>query len=132
MGVLPVFGYASELGGVERASTLGRRLGTRRVRLDILDYSSEWLLDLPMAGQGFAAWSAHTLALLREPPRRACFDASPHHLEGMRPNDRADDSRIHRGHPDCDLLACGMRRSFAVWLYRLADVTAEACCPVSG
>ena len=53
-----------------RRSPLGQKLGERRVRLDILDYPGEWLLDLPMLTQSFAQWSAQTLSLLRESPRR--------------------------------------------------------------
>ena len=120
-GVLPVFDHAAKLQGlaadapawpprtedlaqvsleleVERASALGRRLGPRRIRLDILDYPGEWLLDLPMMDQGFPAWSAGTLALLRTPPRDACAAAFLAYLDGLRPDDRADDSRLLRGH----------------------------------
>src|SRR5690606_24327891 len=43
----------------------------RRVRLELLDYPGEWLLDLPMLDEDYASWSAHTLALLRQPPRTA-------------------------------------------------------------
>lgn len=34
-------------------------------RLELVDYPGEWLLDLPMLDQDFAAWSAATLARLR-------------------------------------------------------------------
>lgn len=119
--VLPVFDYGAKLAGlaaeapswprrtedlaqvsifleVERASSFGRRLGSRRIRLDILDYPGEWLLDLPMMDQAFAAWSAQTLALLRAPPRRECSEAFLAFLDDMRPDDRAEDTRLHRGH----------------------------------
>ena len=33
-------------------------LPPQRVRLEVLDYPGEWLLDLPLLGLGFAAWSA--------------------------------------------------------------------------
>jgi predicted YcjX-like family ATPase len=46
-----------------------KALGKRALRLVLLDYPGEWLLDLPLAGQDFAAWSGATLARLREPPR---------------------------------------------------------------
>ena len=42
---------------IARPSGLGRRIGPRRVRLDILDYPGEWLLDLPLLNQDFATWS---------------------------------------------------------------------------
>lgn len=121
VGVLPVFDYGAKLAGlaadapswpprtedlaqvslaleVERTSSFGRRLGPRRIRLDILDYPGEWLLDLPMMDQGFAAWSAQALALLRTPPRRGCSEAFLAFLDGMQPGDRPEDTRVHRGH----------------------------------
>jgi predicted YcjX-like family ATPase len=39
-------------------------LPPRRVVLELLDYPGEWLLDLPLAGQDFAAWSAQALRRL--------------------------------------------------------------------
>jgi len=54
---------------LERRSLFGGMLGTRSVTLELLDYPGEWLLDLPMLGQDFAAWSAETLARLRMPER---------------------------------------------------------------
>jgi len=54
---------------VERGSFFGTLLGERHVTLDLLDYPGEWLLDLPMARQDYAAWSAETLARLRRGAR---------------------------------------------------------------
>ncbi len=42
-------------------------LPTRHVRLEFLDYPGEWLIDLPMLTQNFAAWSAATLRRLEAP-----------------------------------------------------------------
>ena len=42
-------------------------LPTRRVRLELLDYPGEWLLDLPLLEQSFQNWSASVLARLRQP-----------------------------------------------------------------
>lgn len=50
---------------------LRRWLGVRRLNLDIVDYPGEWLTDLAMLGQDYAAWSAEALALAREPRRAA-------------------------------------------------------------
>ena len=36
-------------------------LGPQRRRLEFLDYPGEWLLDLPLLSQDFAAWSEATL-----------------------------------------------------------------------
>ena len=38
--------------------------GTQRRRLEFLDYPGEWLLDLPLLGADFAAWSDATLRRL--------------------------------------------------------------------
>jgi len=37
--------------------------------LDVVDYPGEWLLDLPLLEQDFAAWSEAMLALSAQPPR---------------------------------------------------------------
>src|SRR5215472_3969703 len=41
-------------------------LGPQRRRLEFLDYPGEWLLDLPLLGQDFAAWSEATLRRLED------------------------------------------------------------------
>ena len=81
-----------------RKSALGQRLGSRRVRLDILDYPGEWLLDLPLLEQSFAAWSADTLRLLRQTPRREVSTAFLNFAAGLRPGDKADETVARRGH----------------------------------
>ena len=43
--------------------------GPRTVHLDIVDYPGEWLLDLPLMSQSYAAWSASTLAQARSDAR---------------------------------------------------------------
>jgi hypothetical protein len=40
---------------------LGSALPPRRIRLEMLDYPGEWLLDLTMLGQDYAAWSRSAL-----------------------------------------------------------------------
>ncbi|MBV9813086.1 MAG: YcjX family protein, partial [Acetobacteraceae bacterium] len=42
-------------------------LPPQRLRLELLDYPGEWLLDIPMLGLDFAAWSRATLARLDHP-----------------------------------------------------------------
>jgi uncharacterized protein len=44
-------------------------LGSRLIRLELLDYPGEWLLDLPLLEQSYEAWSAEVLEDLRNPPR---------------------------------------------------------------
>lgn len=50
---------------------LGRQLGPSRrtVRLEVVDYPGEWLLDLPLLGRSFEAWSAAELARAEQAPR---------------------------------------------------------------
>ena len=120
-GVLPFFDYAGKLHDlaaaapawpprtedlaqislaleIDRPSAFGRRLGSRRVRLDVLDYPGEWLLDLPMLAQSYAEWSAQTLGLLRTPPRLGCSEAFLAFIGDLRPEDRAEESLLHKGH----------------------------------
>lgn len=81
-----------------RKSAVGQRLGSRRIRLDILDYPGEWLLDLPLLSQPFSEWSANTLRLLRQPPRSAICAPFLAFVAGLRPTDQADEAIARRGH----------------------------------
>lgn len=54
---------------VAPAGMLSALKGARTVHLDIVDYPGEWLLDLPLMDQGFAAWSEAAIALARTPAR---------------------------------------------------------------
>ena len=51
-------------------TALRRAIGVPRLNVDIVDYPGEWLIDLGMLDQTYAAWSAEALALAREPLRR--------------------------------------------------------------
>jgi uncharacterized protein len=81
-----------------RRSALGQRLGERRVRLEILDYPGEWLLDLPLLGQDYLTWSAQTLARLRQPPWRDAAASFLGFVAGLRPGDRANEDLARHGH----------------------------------
>jgi predicted YcjX-like family ATPase len=49
---------------------LRRRLAEHRsLILEIIDYPGEWLLDLPLLEQSYAAWSAQVLAAAEQAPR---------------------------------------------------------------
>lgn len=48
---------------------LGRRMGTSRLTLDIVDYPGEWLLDLGLMGKTYAEFSAETVAMSRQGAR---------------------------------------------------------------
>ena len=56
---------------LRRRSALGAVLPDRTVTLDLLDYPGEWLLDLPMLSQDYAAWSDATLERLARGVRAA-------------------------------------------------------------
>jgi predicted YcjX-like family ATPase len=53
------------------SSWLWRTLGASRLHIDIVDYPGEWLIDLAMMEQDFAAWSQTALTLAEAPQRRA-------------------------------------------------------------
>ncbi len=83
---------------LERTSAIGQRLGNRRVRLDILDYPGEWLLDLPLLELSFQDWSKATLDLLRQPPRDEIFRPFLSFIANLRLTDRADETVARQGH----------------------------------
>lgn len=99
---------------LERGALFGGLLGPRTVTLELLDYPGEWLLDLPMLDQGFAAWSDATLARLRAPerlPATAEFLAFLDTLPDSAPGDEALARRGHGLYRDA-LRACRDRLGF--------------------
>ncbi len=48
-------------------------LPARTIRLEFLDYPGEWLIDLPLLGQNFGAWSGGMLRRLEAMPQAAAF-----------------------------------------------------------
>ena len=83
---------------LERGSAVGRVLGARRIRLDILDYPGEWLLDLPLVGMSFAGWSEAMLARLRTPARAGMAAEFLRFLDVFDPEAPADEALVRRGH----------------------------------
>jgi predicted YcjX-like family ATPase len=67
----------------------------RKLRLELLDYPGEWLLDLPMLAQDFSAWSAAALRRLDAQPRAAAFVAFARALPHAAP---ADEALAREGH----------------------------------
>ena len=65
------------------------------LRLEILDYPGEWLLDLPLLRQSYAEWSRATLALARRGVRAALARDWLDHLARY-PADRAADPEAAR------------------------------------
>lgn len=75
-----------------------RLLGPRRIRLDLLDYPGEWLLDLPLLDHDFASWSRATLELLRAPPRDAVSAEFLAFVAALDANAVADEAVARRGY----------------------------------
>jgi predicted YcjX-like family ATPase len=70
-------------------------LPPQRVRLEFLDYPGEWLLDLPLLGQNFAAWSEAMLRRLESLPQARNFLA----FAGALPKAAgADEALAREGH----------------------------------
>ncbi len=83
---------------VKRSSVLGRRIGERRIRLEILDYPGEWLVDLPMMALSYQKWSNAMLESMRQPPRSATFEKFVLFLQAVDLAGTADDRLIRHGH----------------------------------
>jgi len=86
---------------------LGLALGPRVIRLELLDYPGEWLLDLPLLEQSFHAWSVETLARLTEPPRAALARDFLAFAATLNPAAPADEAVAGHGFR---LYAAGLRR----------------------
>jgi predicted YcjX-like family ATPase len=67
-----------------------------RVRLiiEIIDYPGEWLLDIALATQSYAAWCAKQIALARTPERAALAQDFLAAVAAVRP-DQAFDPELH-------------------------------------
>jgi hypothetical protein len=72
--------------------------GTPRLRLELLDYPGEWLLDLPLLNRSYARWSTETLVRLREKPRSEAAAEFLSFVSHIDPSRTADDALIQRGH----------------------------------
>ena len=68
---------------IERTEPIWQKLGNGRIRLDILDYPGEWLLDLPLLKKTYVEWSNETLKLLKCPPRASVSQDFFNFLEGF-------------------------------------------------
>ena len=74
---------------------LAANLPSRRIRLELLDYPGEWLLDLPLLAQDFPAWSAATLQRLEGRAEARAFLGFVH---GLPRNAPAEDALATTGH----------------------------------
>ncbi len=82
----------------------------RRIRLELLDYPGEWLLDLPMLTQSFAEWSAAVLARLQAPELAETTHEFLRFLASLPPRT-----------PENDMLALSGQRLYRMTLRRLRD-----------
>ncbi|MEI8394929.1 MAG: YcjX family protein [Rhodospirillaceae bacterium] len=67
------------------------------LNLDIFDYPGEWLMDLPMLNQSYRDWSALTLELAEQQPRRALATRWLHWLDTVRPGQVSDEGLAREG-----------------------------------
>jgi len=93
-----------------RRERLGIELPAQRVRLELLDYPGEWLLDLPLLRTSFPDWSAAVLRRLEAP------SAAPYAREFM-----AFSSALPAGAPADEALAATGHRLYRAALHRLRD-----------
>jgi predicted YcjX-like family ATPase len=78
------------------AGLIGRAAGgTAELRLEILDYPGEWLLDLPLLGLSYHEWSRMALDLARR-GTRAPLAAEWLDFVGRHPTDSAGDPAVAR------------------------------------
>ena len=71
-------------------------LPARSLRLELLDYPGEWLLDLPLLAMDFAAWSDATLRRLDSHPAAAPFLQFSAGLPATAPRDETLAATGHR------------------------------------
>ena len=86
---------------------LASTLPPSRIRLELLDYPGEWLLDLPLLRLPFATWSESTLRRLEGRPEVSEFLAFA--------------SALPAAAPDDDSLAATGHRLYRTALHRLRD-----------
>ena len=89
---------------------LGIGLPPQRLRLELLDYPGEWLLDLPLLRTGFADWSAAALRRLQTPAM------APYAGEFM-----AFNGALPAGAPADESLAATGHRLYRAALHRMQE-----------
>jgi predicted YcjX-like family ATPase len=73
-------------------------LPARRLVLEFMDYPGEWLLDLPMLGQGYSAWAAGVLRRLQRPEAMAAAREFLAFQRGLPARAGADETLAAQGH----------------------------------
>ncbi|WP_373188105.1 YcjX family protein [Halopseudomonas sp.] len=64
--------------------------GLRSVRVELLDYPGEWLLDLPLLGLSYGKWCEQMAALVDREPRRSLAGTLRDRLGNLDPAARCD------------------------------------------
>ncbi len=77
--------------------TLQRALGIKTLNLDIIDYPGEWLIDLSMLDQSFAAWSAEAIDVARDKRHREAARDWLDFQRGIDPYAAEDEDIARRG-----------------------------------
>lgn len=77
---------------------LAAALPPQSIRLELLDYPGEWLLDLPMLGMSFAEWSAQVLRRLEHGRAAALSEGFRGFVGGLPSQAPADDTIARTGH----------------------------------
>ncbi len=83
---------------IRRADAVLQRLGNRKVRIDILDYPGEWLLDLPLLPKTYLEWSKETLPSLKLAPRNEICAEFIDFLRKFEAGAPADEAIVSKGH----------------------------------
>lgn len=81
----------------EPASPLRRALGIRHLNLDVVDYPGEWLLDLAMLHQSYAAWSSDAMTFARDQRRETLAKAWLDFIASIAPDAPADEQTALKG-----------------------------------
>ncbi len=71
---------------------MGRLFGQQKLHIDIVDYPGEWLLDLALLDQSYAAWSSEAIARARQPHRATAAAAWLARLSALAPDGAADEA----------------------------------------
>jgi predicted YcjX-like family ATPase len=78
--------------------SLASVLPPQRLRLEFLDYPGEWLLDVPLLGTGFPAWSRVTLERLSSGPAARYSQSFLAFVEALPPHAPGDEMLAKTGH----------------------------------
>jgi predicted YcjX-like family ATPase len=90
----------------ESASLIARTIGSGKLHIDIVDYPGEWLLDLPLLSQAYAAWSHEALV------RAGTAEHAPHAQAWLRKLAAADPHAT----PADEAVARDLAASFTAYL----------------